>query len=81
MELSEFRFEQHGQPVYYSLKYPSTLIFSPKAVREPTVLYELQELEHIQSIFLRELNRIDAIGSDTILGAAVKKIKFYSKKI
>lgn len=52
MEPTEFQFEQNGLPVYYSLKYPSTLIFSPKAVREPTVLHELQELEHIEKILV-----------------------------
>ncbi len=76
MEPSEFQLEQNGQPVYYSLKYPSTLIFSPKAVREATVLYELQELEHIETVFSRELSNPDAIGADTILGTAMKEVKF-----
>jgi hypothetical protein len=69
-------FEQDTNPVYYSLHYPSTFIFSPKSRRAPSTLNELRELERIMSTFIAEMAKENALCHGSIFATAAKNIQF-----
>jgi hypothetical protein len=71
-----FNFEIDKLPIYYSLQYPSTYIFSPKSRKITNTLLELRELEHITKVFANELSKSTALCADTIIHEVAKKIEF-----
>jgi len=76
MQPTYFDFRENSKPVYYSLQYPSTYVFSPKARKASPTLVEILEIERIMRIFQKELAADGAICSDTILGEAAKLVEF-----
>lgn len=76
MYAAHFRFEQDTYPIYYSLKHPSTYIFSPKSRKLFSALVETRELEHINRIFKEELMQEDNMCFDTVLHEVAKKVEF-----
>jgi len=74
MSPMQFTFEVSSSPVYYSLQYPSTFGFSPKARKVFSTIFEMRELAHIMKIFMFELGRSDGICQDTILRVMANKI-------
>ncbi|MCE3233617.1 MAG: hypothetical protein K0R98_1874 [Rickettsiaceae bacterium] len=71
-----FNFEQDNLPIYYSLLYPSTFEFSPKARKIPNTLFDLRELKHILKTFQEELSGEDNVFTDSVMHRAAKSIIF-----
>lgn len=76
MQPSSFQLEQDRHPIYYSLQYPSTLVFAPKARKAASTLFEMHELEHIMHIFSEKLAKNNSMSAGTILNHAANVIKF-----
>lgn len=62
--------------IYYSLSFPTTLAFSPKARKLSSTLQDLAELKHILNIVLDEVRRGHAKMDDTILGKIATQLNF-----
>ena len=75
MQATHFDFEKDTYPIYYSLKHPSTHIFSPKARKAFSAIVELRELEHIMKICIQEWQKEGEICSDTIMSKAAKYLE------
>ena len=66
MQPTTFVFEQDKHLIYYSLQYPSSFGFSPKARKVFSTLFEIRELAHIMKIFMHEFGSTDGICRDTV---------------
>lgn len=73
----KFNVETSNEPVYYSLQYPATYVFSPKSRKIFTALTEMRELSHIMKIITKEFTTADAFCSDTIFNKISKDIQFF----
>ena len=76
MQPTHLHFEEERQPVYYSLQYPSTLVFSPQARRVPSVLNEMRELAHIMERVTDEFSKENQICSDTVIRTIAQEVGF-----
>jgi len=74
MKPTHFIFEKDTLPIYYSLQHPTTQMFSPPSCKLNSVLFAMRELEHIMSVYLNELGKDAAVGSDTILSEIAKNV-------
>lgn len=83
MQPNYFDFEKSKHPIYYSLQNPSTLVFSPRSRTQASTLQEMRELEHLMTIFSKELAQEDGMCSiNSVVNTLAKKIKltyFHSK--
>lgn len=71
-----FNLETDTHPIYYSLKHPSTHVFSPKSRARINTLTEMRELDHIMKTFIEDLRNPNGICGDTIIGKAAKEVQF-----
>jgi len=80
---ANFNFEKDKLPVYYSMQYPSTQVFSPKSRKITSTLAEMRELNHIMKIFLQELRKENNVCSDSIMNKIAQKIEcnYFHNKI
>lgn len=76
MRAAHFKFEKDKHPVFYSLKHPSTYVFSPKSRKIFSALIEMRELEHIMRVFADELQKPGEMCSDTIMSKIAKNVEF-----
>ncbi len=76
MRATHFKFESDKFPIYYSLKHPSTYVFSPKSRKLFSALIEMRELVHIMKIFAQELQKPNEMCSDTIVSKIAKDVEF-----
>lgn len=72
----QFRFASDEYPIYYSLQYLSSHMFSPKSRKISSTLTEMRELEHITQIFTQELAKETSMCADSTLGEMAKSIQF-----
>lgn len=75
MQATHFDFDKDIYPIYYSLKHPSTHIFSPKARKAFSAIVELRELEHIMKISMQEWQKDSEMCSDTIVNKVAKRLE------
>ncbi len=76
MQAAHYNFENDNFPVYYSLKHPSSYIFSPKSRKAFSAIVELRELDHIMKIFTEEWQKQNEMCSDTIMSQITKNAEF-----
>lgn len=76
MQPTTFTFETAKHPVYYSLQYPSSFGFSPKARKVFSTLFEMRELSHIVKIFMNELGQSNGVCQDTVLKDMANSVTF-----
>lgn len=76
MQPVHFSFETDSYPSYYSLKNPSTHVFSPKSRTVSSTLFDIRELEYITRIFAEELGAEDSMCADTIMGTIAREVEF-----
>ncbi|WP_367606746.1 hypothetical protein [Legionella sp. W05-934-2] len=74
MQPKHFNFETDSFPIYYSLQYPSTHVFSPRSRTVASTINNMQELEHIIDIFVNESLKEDSLSTDTVFGQIAKCI-------
>lgn len=77
MQPVHYVFEKETHPIYYSLNYPSTQVFSPKSRKISSTLLEMRELSHILKIFIEELRKENSFCSDTIMSEVARKAEFF----
>lgn len=61
---------------YYSLQFPTTLEFAPRAKKDSSTLHELLELKHIISTFLAEIEKNGLPVEDPMLEKVVQEATF-----
>ncbi|MBN2689130.1 MAG: hypothetical protein JXR42_00760 [Gammaproteobacteria bacterium] len=68
--------------MYYSLQYPSTIVFSPKSRKIASTIHELKELKHIVNILFDEITNKSSMCANTIVAKLAKctKLEFYHNK-
>jgi hypothetical protein len=76
MQPTHYSFESDTYPSYYSLKNPSTHVFSPKSRTVSSTLYDMRELEYITRIFAEELGGENSMCADTIMGKIAREVEF-----
>ena len=76
MQPAQYTFELDNNPIYYSLQYPSTYIFSPKSRQMSSTLYDLREVEHILDIFTKEVSHNEGLAFNTVLNSLSKILQF-----
>ena len=76
MQPKHFNFDLDSLPIYYSLQYPATHVFSPRSRTVSSTINEMRDLEHIMNIFTNELSKEGALSSDTVFGHIAKYIDF-----
>lgn len=75
MKAQHYNFEKDNFPIYYSLQYPATRIFSPKSRMASTNINQIRELEYIMDIFTSEILESTHL-SDTIYETIARIIQF-----
>jgi hypothetical protein len=76
MHTAHFNFKKDKFPIYYSLKNPSTHVFSPKSRAVSSILSEIRELEHIMRIYIEELQKENGMCLGTIISEMASKVEF-----
>jgi hypothetical protein len=76
MQPAYFHFEKDKYPIYYSIQYPATSSFSPKARKINSRLYELRDLEHIITSCMKELSTEHPLYAGTALSKLAKNAEF-----
>ncbi|MCD6040379.1 MAG: hypothetical protein K0R24_1668 [Gammaproteobacteria bacterium] len=71
-----FNLENTRLPIYYSLHYPATHVFSPKTRRGASTLYELREIAHIVTEFQAELATNNRLCEGTKIQNIAKNVVF-----
>lgn len=69
-------FNAENSPVYYSLQFPSTMEFSPKARKLTSTVSDLSEIKHVANIYLQEIASGKLQIEDTALGQQLSSIQF-----
>lgn len=77
MQPSHFDLSSDADPIYYSLQYPTTLVFSPRARKLPNTLFDLAELKHILEVFRQELSNEAAKFGGAITAHIVNELDFH----
>lgn len=77
-----FNYQDSTRPVYYSLQYPSTLVFSPTSRKISSTLHKMRELKYITDILFNELGASNSICSGTMVEkiASSIQLEFYHNK-
>jgi len=76
MQPSNFHFEKDKFPIYYSLQYPATSSFSPRARKTSSRLFDLRDLEHIITSCMKELSTEHPLYAGTALSKLAKNAEF-----
>jgi len=75
MQPSIFDYDKDKFPIYYSLQYPSTFVFSPKSRKISSRLHEMRELEHIVSVCINEFSKENSLYYGTTMNHISKLLK------
>lgn len=83
MQPAHFDLSKQDDPIYYSLQYPTTLAFSPRARKLPNTLFDLAELKHILAVFEDEVVNRHTHLDNTVIKDVVEKVdfNFYHNKV
>jgi len=76
MHPKHFSLEDDNFPIYYSLQYPSTLMFSPKSRNSSSTLVEMREASRVSIKFQQELSKPDNEYFNNILGQIAQCVDF-----
>ncbi len=72
----QYDFDSSDFPIYYSLQYPTTLIFSPKSRKLTTTLQDLRDMINIYEKFNDAINTGFLGLKETVIGEFLKRINF-----
>lgn len=77
-----FNYLDPCRPVYYSLQYPSTLVFSPTSRKISSTLHKMRELKYITDVLFDELASNSSICTGTMVEKIANSIQldFYHNK-
>jgi hypothetical protein len=76
IQANHYTFEEAKAPIYYSLKYPTTISYSPSSRNSSSTMYELNELEHLLNTYKIELSGASSLCKDTVMSQLAEKINF-----
>ena len=69
-------FEKDKHPIYFSLQYTSTDIFSPTSRTSSSTVFEIRELAHLIEVLQEELSRDSSLCSDTVFKDLMRALEF-----
>lgn len=74
----QFIVDKPQNPIYYSLQYPATHIFSPKSRTASSMLVEMRELATVLEVFLDSLSNEQSPCGDTVYAGISKYLNITS---
>jgi len=71
-----FSLDKTNRPVYYSMRFPTTLEFSPKSRKLSNTLSDLSELKHLMQAFIGDIKANKLHFSETVIGDIIDHVEF-----
>jgi len=71
-----YLFEKDKYPVYFSLQYSASDIFSPTSRTSSSTVFEIRELAHLFNVLQQELSLEDSLCADTVVKDLMRSLEF-----